>query len=381
MVVIQVFLAMKIILLEFRDPWHPLAGGAEHLLREIYTRIVRWGYSVDYLCCAHPGAPACEEREGIRYIRIGGTETLFALQAHEWVRRQAQSGGYDLVVEGLDKLPFLTPLCCQLPVGVMVPHLFGEAIFREASFPVACGVRLAEYLIPWVYRSARFSALCESTKEDLVSRGIRAKQITVIEPGLTPPAPPASVSVSGRQPYLLYVGRLRHYKGIRTAMDALVRLQEMQIEIGLVIVGDGPDRADLEHYAQASIAAGKIHFVGKVSEEEKSAWLAGAEALLYPSCKEGWGLTVLEANSFGVPAIVSRVAGLKDSVQEGRNGLLHEWGDAADLAECVRRLLQDAELKKKLSRGAVEWAGRFTWDKTAQKTLAWLEAVVGDGSN
>jgi glycosyltransferase involved in cell wall biosynthesis len=92
-----------------------------------------------------------------------------------------------------------------------------------------------------------------------------------------------------------------------------------------------------------------------------------------PSPKEGWGLTVVEANACGTPVVASRSPGLRDSVRDGETGYLVKHGDEAELADRVVGLLTDSEVREKMSAAAVQWARTFTWERCARECAGILE--------
>ncbi|HXG01223.1 MAG TPA: glycosyltransferase family 4 protein, partial [Bacteroidota bacterium] len=90
------------------------------------------------------------------------------------------------------------------------------------------------------------------------------------------------------------------------------------------------------------------------------------------SSKEGWGLTVIEANACGTPVIASNVEGLRDAVRDGETGLLYTFGNVRDLSEKLVRILTDETLRNRLAANAVEWSKQFDWEKAARTTLELL---------
>ncbi|MFI4982869.1 MAG: glycosyltransferase, partial [Nevskiales bacterium] len=92
--------------------------------------------------------------------------------------------------------------------------------------------------------------------------------------------------------------------------------------------------------------------------------------------KEGWGLTVLEANACGVPAVASDVPGLRDAVRHEESGVLVPHGDVMRLTEAVLKILQDAGYRRRLNAGARAWAERFSWDLSSADIAAVIEAVA-----
>lgn len=361
---------MRVLALNWRDPRHPEAGGAEVHLFEILKGWVARGAEVTYLATEFPGATREEKLAGMRVLRRGSWwNGNWAAAA--CVRRELAGETFDLVIEDLNKLPYFSPLYAPAPVLVVVPHLFGTTAFAEASWPVAAGVWVHELLIPALYRSAPFLAISESTREDLVRRGIGRKRIAVSHCGLDH----ARYRPGGEKtptPSVLFVGRLRRYKGVGTLLEAFRGLRERMPETSLTILGDGPHRAALEEQARRLGLEGTVEFTGFVPPEEKVRRLQSAWVSALPSPKEGWGLTVVESNACGTPVVASRSPGLVDSVRDGESGLLVPHGDDAALAAALERVLRDEGLRSRLAVGGLAWSSRFTWERCSDE--AWQVA-------
>jgi glycosyltransferase involved in cell wall biosynthesis len=370
---------VRILVVEFRDPAHPQAGGAEAVLVEVFSRIVAAGHSVDYLCCRPPGFPAEETVRGIRYLRRA-PQAVFNYAVPLVYTRELRRNRYDVIAEGIDKIPFFLPLVeRRVPVACIVPHLFGEAIFREASWPVASYVWLMERPIPAVYRRSLFSVLSETTRDDVAGRGVDRSRIRVIHPGLDLAAHTAPAAKPPRvRPTVLYVGRLKRYKGIELAIEAVARLRGRFPDIRFDIVGVGDHLDALRRRAAELGIADAVTFTGRVSMEEKVARMQTADVLVYTSPKEGWGLSVLEANACGTVVVASDSPGLREAVVEGTTGFLVPHGDVDALADRIARVLSDDALHARLRAGALEWASRFTWDRAASETLALLKEAARD---
>ena len=361
-------MGMRILVVEFRDPEHPQAGGAERLLKEVFGRIARRGHHVDYLCCRAPGAVADVELDGL-HIHRRGPQPVFNWLVPWICSAWGVHERYDIVVEGLDKVPFFLPLVeRRVPVVAHVPHLFGETIFREANWLAAAYVWAMERPIPWVYRRCRFSALSESTRDDLIRRGVRAEHIRVIHPGLDRQLyRPPEHREAGGGPTVLYVGRLKKYKQVELVLDALVQVRQRVPQVRFEIVGVGDHERALRKRVCTLNLQDHVEFAGWVSETEKVRRMQNADVLVYTSPKEGWGLSVLEANACGTPVVASDSPGLREAVAPGQSGLLVPHGDVDALAQALTLVLTDSAVQSQLRAGALEWAARFTWDRAANE--------------
>jgi glycosyltransferase involved in cell wall biosynthesis len=155
--------------------------------------------------------------------------------------------------------------------------------------------------------------------------------------------------------YFLCVGRLVRAKGVFDLLDAYTQLDDAtRAKIGLVFVGDGSGRAEL--MAQASrIAPGTIQFPGFVHREELPEFYALAEALIFPTHSDTWGLVVNEAMSCGLPVVVTSVAGcVADLVENNWNGLVVPTGNSSQLAAATARLAGDSALRTEMGARSKE---------------------------
>lgn len=365
---------MKILIVEYRDITHPEAGGAEVILLEIFKRIVAAGHRVDYLCNGHGQAPAEEVIEGLRILRRG-RQPYFNILVPWVYRSELRRNGYNLIVEGIDKLPFFLPWFERsVPVMCIVPHLFGSTVFKEASWPIGAYVYAHEKLIPRVYRNCLFSVLSQGTRDDLKARGIPERQIQIVYSGISqdqyepPPRKPFA-----DHPILVYLGRIKKYKGIELGIEAVRLLKDKYPTIEYQVIGSGDYLDELKRVARAAGVERHVTFVGHKRGREKTERLQQASLLLYTSPKEGWGLSVIEANLCGTPAVASDSPGLRESVVDGRTGFLAPHGDVRVLADKIDCLLSDGDLYGRFSAAAIVWGREFTWERSTRETLALME--------
>ena len=309
------------------------------------------------------------ERHGARlsFARLGRSAVRAALRRAHW----------DIVVEDINKLPLFLADLTPLPFAVIVPHLFGETAFQEVPWPMAALVNLAERPIPRVYARAGFHVISESTRDDLVLRGVARERIRVIHPGLdaTHYAPLVGVKRTER-PSFLYVGRLKRYKGVEVAIRALAKVRQNRNDVTLDIAGTGDDAARLQGLAGQLGLGDSVRFHGFVSEQRKLELFRTTWANLFPSPKEGWGLTIMEAAGCGTPSIASDSPGLRDSVQAGRTGYLVPHGDPAALASRMLELAGNPGLIEELGQEARRVAQSWSWDDAAAATEHHLAGLV-----
>ncbi len=364
-----------LLILNERDLGHPWAGGAELHIVEMAKWFTRRGYEPTLLCTWYPGAPLQElTDDGLRIVRFGNRVTYY-LHLPTVVRREAARPG-TVILEHLNKIPFCTPLYTAAPVVLVAHHLFGWTAFRQVAAPVAATVVALERLIPWVYRGRPFIAVSPSTRDDLVARGIEADAIRVIPNGLNHSLYHARGRVPAEQPTLLVLGRVEFYKRIDLVLRATAELLSTVPSLQVVIVGEGRARVALERLAEELHIRERVTFTGFVPDAVKVEHIRRCHLVVNTSEKEGWGLTVLEANACGLPAVASDVPGLRDAVRHGETGLLVPHGDVPALVRAIRSLVQDTALRERLSRGAVQWAQRFSWENAAEETLEVVEAVA-----
>lgn len=367
---------MNILLVNWQDRANPHAGGAEIHLFEIFGRLAARGHRVRMICSGWKGAARNATLEGIALERVGGRDS-FALLGRHAVQRAVKVERPDILVEDINKLPLFLAAGNTLPFCAIVPHLFGTTAFAEAPWPIAAIVWAAERPLPWAYRRAGFHAISESTRDDLVSRGVPGDRIRVIHPGVDStrftPGPGGRRSAV---PSFLYVGRLKRYKGIAFALRALALARQQRPELRLEIAGTGDHRPDLEKIASSLGLDRAVVFHGFVSEERKIDLMRSAWANIFPSPKEGWGITVIEAAACGTPSLASDSPGLRDSVCHGETGYLVSHGDTTALAERMVELADSPNLVARLGERARRFAEGLTWERTASETEQHLHDIV-----
>lgn len=373
---------MNVLLVNWQDPENPWAGGAEIHLIEIFSRLAARGHRVRLVCSGwdargdRPASAPRAEVRGIEVHRAGGRHS-FALVGRSAVRRALAAEQPDIVVEDINKLPLYLTSVTDRPFCVIVPHLFGASAFDEAPWPMAATVWLAERPLARAYRRAGFHAISESTRDDLVERGVPADRVRVIHPGVDAQqySPDPSVPRAAT-PHFLYVGRLKRYKGVAVAIRALAIARRSRPDLRLDVAGTGDHGPALRQLAAELKQEDAVRFHGFVSEPEKLRLLRTTWANVFPSPKEGWGITIIEAAACGTPSLASDSPGLRDSVRHERTGFLVPHGDPEALAARMLQLATEPGLVERLGAEARRHAEGLSWDAAAAATEAHLNDII-----
>jgi glycosyltransferase involved in cell wall biosynthesis len=368
----------RVLVLNERDPRHPAAGGAEVHVAEVSRRMEAMGFEITQAACSFPGAPEREEQEGMHVWRLGPLGVYYPRVALT-TARETRRGRFDVVVEHLNKVPFCASTYAAAPVLAVSHHLFGRSAFLQVAWPIAAGVVALERLIPRAYREVPFLAVSQSSKDDLVRRGIAPEHIEVVHNGIRlPRTTPRPWALRPRR--IAYLGRLEPYKRVDLLLRAAARLVPRFPDLEIVLIGRGSARAGLERLTDSLGLRARTRFAGFVPDDERDALLADARVCVCPSVKEGWGITVIEVNAVGTPVVATDAPGLRDAVRHGETGLLVADGPARAfverLAERTGELLADATLAERLSQGALAWSHGFTWDATAERTAHAIEVLL-----
>lgn len=210
---------------------------------------------------------------------------------------------------------------------------------------------------------------------EVVPNGVALDRFGPVDAGLRD-ALRARVGAADGRFLFLAVGGVEPRKGTVHAFRALARLRrELDPPPVLAIVG-GHSFQDYAAYRDAALAAlpalgltlgEDVVLLGTVSEAELGGWYAAADALAFPSVKEGFGLVVLEAMAMGLPVVASDLPVFREYLADGESALLPPVADDAALAAAMHALVTDAALRDRLRAGAAEVVPRFTWDASARR--------------
>lgn len=172
---------------------------------------------------------------------------------------------------------------------------------------------------------------------------------------------------------LIHVSNFRKVKRVRDVIHVYNQVQQ-HIPAQLLLVGDGPDRHNVEQLCRELGICKGIRFLGK--QEAVEELLAISDLFIMPSGSESFGLAALEAMACQVPVISSNVGGIPEINLHGKTGFLSELGDVDDMAKNTLKLLQDDALLKQFSQQAFEQAQQFDLKYVLPKYEAYYEQVI-----
>ena len=365
----------SVLFLNWRDPAHPQAGGAEVYCWEIARRFAAGGAQVTLLTSRPDGAPAHAVVDGVEIDRRGGTYSLYAHAAAFLARNRRR---FDAVVDCQNGIPFFSPVFAHRAVSVVcvIHHVHQDQFGVHFGWPLrVLGRELEGRWSRLAYGRRPVAAVSPSTRAAVREvLGLRGP-IFVVPNGASHAQSPPGPRQRSATPLIACVGRLALHKRMDLLVRAAAGLRARFPDLRIDIAGDGPDRARLERLAGALGVDQVVRFLGHVSEEVKGALLASAWVTVNPSIGEGWGLGILEANAHGVPAVAYRVRGLRDSIRDGATGWLVEPGTdlSAAVASALGTLADPVEANAWADRCRA-WAATFSWDESARRLAGIIAA-------
>jgi glycosyltransferase involved in cell wall biosynthesis len=374
-------------ILGFCDWYTPLAsGGAERAAWEIYRRLGAAGADVRVVSATH-GPPHEDPGVSVREVRgldltklIGGyfapspgsfpaarrelaaqrSQVLHANTIHHtgsaaaaWISRRT---GVPLVVTAqLGSLDHM-PARARVP-GNAYERTVGAFVLRRAS---------------------RVLAVSEAVREHVIARGADPERVSVAPNGVDHERFGMQPITPSGAPGVVAIGRLTDNKGPDLLVEAAGMLAAEGLEFSVTFVGDGPMRTSLTERVRELGVQDKVRFAGQVSDVE--AWLERSQIVVRPSYTEGLALAILEAMAAGRCNVVSDIPPNRELIDDGRTGLTFRSGDAADLAETLRRVIAEPQLRAELARAAQTASAAYTWERMAALHADAFSEVVAERS-
>lgn len=362
------------------DIFPPDAGGPATYIPLVARELQQRGHSLRVLTYSRverdgldPGYPFQVERivlQGPRLLRL-----LRALQRIAVNARQADV----LYVNGLLIETAIVNWFVRKP---MVAKVVGDIAWERARDKAWISDQFEEFqrqrygwrielrrtLRNWALRQARAVIIPSAYLQRIViGWGIDERRTHVIynalefAPEALPDGEIKALPISTKQ-RVITICRLTGWKGV----DGLIKAVGSLPDTGLVVVGEGPERPNLEALVRQLGLQSRVHFAGQIAQERVAAYLAACDVFVLNSRYEGLPHVVLEAMAAGLPVVATDVGGIGEVVQPGVNGMLIQPGDAASLRQAVVKVLQDASLRQRCAAGKQDARRRFSPDAMAE---------------
>lgn len=352
-----------VVVLNWRDRWHPEGGGSELYVQQIVERLRDAGTRVTWMTATYPGSANDEVIDGIRYVRRGGHVTVYLWTA--WLLVTGRLGRADAILEVQNGMPFLASLFTRTPVTVLVHHVHREQWSVVGPLLARVGWLMESRVAVAANRGVPYVAVSDVTKHELIDLGVQADDITLAHNGV-PPVPAYVDRGKAAEPTLVVLSRLVPHKQIHHIIRALPGLLVEFPTLRLRVMGSGWWADHLVELTASLGLQSRVDFLGHVTDLEKFEELASAWVHVLPSVKEGWGLSIVEAAHAGTPSVAyASAGGVAESILDGVTGLLAH--DEADLSTKIGALLRDPEINSEMGAKARLRSSEFTWEVAAER--------------
>src|SRR5581483_3633118 len=227
------------------------------------------------------------------------------------------------------------------------------------------------------YKNVLFWTDAASTIDDLEALGIPRKNCVDI------PCPVMNKTLEKlpekqKTPTFIFVSRIVKMKGIEEVIKAFALILQKEKNAKLWIVGDGERKYKqyLKNLVKELGCEDNIQFLGYVSDQDKLGYMGKSHIILHASVREGWGLSTLEAASQATPSVAYDAPGLRDSIKNGKTGILVKERTPENLAVASLGLLRDNKKYLLFQKACLEWTKSLSWEKVTQTSLHLLEQAL-----
>ncbi len=369
---------MNILILNWRDPKNPQAGGAEVVTYEHAKAWVEKGNTVTWVASGFTNSQSQEMLKGVKIVRVGNSLTVHLLAFFYFISHHS---AIDIVIDEIHGIPFFTPLYVRKPKIAFIHEVAAEIWDYMYPFPVNRIGKSIERLYFIFYKKIPFWVVAPSIVEELGKYGIARKNCHIILNSITNKTL-TNLPNKESNPTYIFVSRLVKMKGIEEIIKAFGFIHKENEKANLWIVGSGDKNyiSQLREMIYQYNIDEKVVLFGNVSQEKKLDLLQRAHIILHASIKEGWGLVIIEAASQGTPAVVYDVSGLRDSVKNNQTGIVLSENSPQEMAKQAMMLLQDKKRYANLQKDCLLWSKSLTWEKATEKSLALLNKVYEENN-
>jgi len=365
------------------DLFYPsLLGGGETRMYETARRSAK-KHEIHVLTRRFKGLPSYEVHEGIHIHRV--------FVPSEKVKLESPTDGSTFMASALPKglnlgdfdlyapqqffpiFPlWLIAKAKRKPLVATIHDIYRETWLQKYGLKGYSMAAFERVMLKLPY--TKVITVSNSSKKKLIESGVPEHVIEIIPNGVDIGKYDEVKVKKSDRPRVIYVGRLIGYKHVD---DLLVAFSKLDFNAELYIVGEGPERKNLEALAKKLRVNDKVTFTGFVSELRKIKLLKSSHALVLPSTTEGFGIAVVEAMAAKTPVIAADIPALRELVGAEKVGLLFRPRDVNMLKTELVDLLKKTGLNKRFSKKGYEFVKRkFSWDKITKETESLFESII-----
>lgn len=371
---------MRIVILNWRSPFHKTAGGAEKVTFKYATHWSSRGHQVIWISSAVDDSKQ-RSQENIQFFFTGpnlmdSSVSLlwkfpyFLTSVFFFVKKLSKTCNIDLIVDEIHGLPFFSPMLFREKKILLVCEVAGEIWDKMFPYPLNIIGKAAEKLSYRLYRKVEKWAISESTKKDVIALVSKA-DVKVLPLGISCENDILEIRDSvGKTgiPSGVFLARLVKMKGVEFAIESVDFIKEKYPEFVLYIIGSGEESyvGFLQQLIIDKKLGSNIKLLGEVTEKQKYSYLSKTHFLIHPSFKEGFGLTILEAGLMGTPSIVRGGSNLEQLVSNGHNGFC--VNSPQELAKVFTSSVDDSNAYGVLSANALSLAKEYEWRRILEQS-------------
>ena len=366
--------------------FYPHIGGVESYVMDLSIELKKRGHEVTVVTARLPGLKEREKVNGLSVIRVKPLFMGFTTPIMPHLKKTMTELDADIVHGNLPPpitayyagkvckhkgIPFILTYHCD----VELPSALGSIAVK--LYRKTWGKKTLDYADKLIVTSKSYSA---------TSRDVWQHEHTIVPNAVdTSTFNPKNDGTKIRKEYgladkgmVLYVGRLVYHKGLEHLVRASMEVDNAKF----VIVGEGDLRPKLERMIEQNNLHDKVVLAGKVPEAQLPQYYAAADVSVLPSVArlEAFGIVTLEALASGIPAVVSNIPGVREVVEEGKDGLHAEPMNPTDLAEKIKTLLADPDMRQRMGEyGRKRVVEKFRYAGiAAQMEQIYKEMIIGE---
>jgi len=363
-------------------------GGRSYRIYETAKALVLLGHEVHVYCHGFRGAPRAEFMEGIHVHRVG----LRVPSIMSYFKRVVSTSLFLPFLSGerfdvLNANTLFPPLPTyfvskiqRVPVvlttdGLLYPRLKRLSLSEKGWLMGELTIWLEEYVSRMNYDAV--IAVSNYVKQEMVGLRVPPEKVFVVYSGVNLKLYDSIKGSKREGESVVFVGNLLPHKGVRDLIFAFQKIKKEFPELVLNIIGSGPLLDSLKVQVSELRLKDSVFFYGRVSERDKIRMIKSSKCLVLPSIMESFGLVFLEAMACKKPVIAYDIPAAKETILDGYNGFLVPRKDVSCLSDRIAEVLCNVPKARTMGRHGRKLVEReFTWQRTAEKTLAVYREVL-----